>query len=89
MPAPPSLPPQLTVARERPSRLRPSAWPPRITPRRVNAGFERLPHRIGVCERAALVRGLEVPVFVVFGRPHPTATQAAEATAVLRALKLP
>jgi hypothetical protein len=80
---------QVTVAREHPARLHGSEWPPRITPRRVAAGFEGLPSRIGVFQHTALVRGVEVSVLVVFGRPRPTAQQAAEATAVLRALKLP
>lgn len=82
---------QVTVSLEhpRPGWIRPLAWPPRLTGRDVHAPFEGLPARIGVYQHEALVHGVEVGTIVFFGRPRPTARQAARAAAILRALKLP
>lgn len=82
---------QVTVAVEHPvpGWIPRNAWPPRIASRDVAAPFEGLPTRIGVYQQRTLVHGVEVGTMVFFGRPHPSPQQAAEARAVLRALKLP
>jgi hypothetical protein len=82
---------QVTVAVEHPvpGWLPHRAWPPSIAPRDVAAPFEGLPAQIGVYQHVALEHGVEVSAMVFFGRPRPTAQQAARAAALLARLKLP
>ena len=82
---------QVTVAVEHPvpGWVRLERWPPRVRSGEIVAPFEGLPARVGVYQHVALVHGIEVSAIVFFGRPHPTAKQAARARALLARLKLP
>lgn len=79
---------QLSYGRERPVRMPARAWPPRIRPSDVVAGFEGEPQgRYGDFQYSARTGTLERSVFVWFGRPHPTRRQLARANAELRAAR--
>lgn len=79
---------QLSYGRERPVRMPVRAWPPRIRPRDVVAGFEGEPQgRYGVFQYGGRTGTLERFVFVWFGRPRPTRRQLARANAELRAAR--
>ena len=60
-----------------------AAWPLRIRLREVSAGFEGVPARYGVVQRAALVGRREVFLWVWFGRALPSAAQVRRANAML------
>ncbi len=80
---------KITVALEHPIRVgHTCAWPPRITRRRVLAGFEGLPGRIGVYQCQTRVGVREVFVFIVFGRAVPTHRQLNRANAELQRARL-
>jgi hypothetical protein len=80
---------QITLAVEHPSRVgHTCAWPPRVSPRRVLAGFEGLPGRIGVYQCQTRVATREVFVFVVFGRAVPTQRQLNRVNAELQRARL-
>lgn len=80
---------QITVALEQPPRVRRTfAWPPRVSLRSVNAGFEGLPGRIGVYQGETRVGTREVFVFVAFGRGVPTNRQLNRANAELQRARL-
>jgi hypothetical protein len=80
---------QVSLARERPRRLAPHGWPPRIGAADVRAPFEGLGPRIGVYQLATVVDGFEVQVMVFFGRPAPTRAALAAVNAELRRARLP
>ncbi|HSC49890.1 MAG TPA: hypothetical protein VLD16_06455 [Gaiellaceae bacterium] len=63
-------------------------WPPRLRPSEAGS-LEGLPARIGVVRAAGRVHGFTTYLFVFFGRPRPTAAQAARAEAELAAVELP
>ena len=64
---------KITLAVEHPSRVgHTCAWPASVSSRRVSAGFEGLPGRIGVFQCQTRVGRREVFVFIVVGRAQPT-----------------
>lgn len=74
-----------TLAVEHPSRIgHTCAWPASVTSRRVSAGFQGLPRRIGVFQCQTGVGAREVFVFIVFGRAQPTRRQLDRANAELQ-----
>ena len=76
---------QVTVAIERPARLKPTlAWPPQIKRAEVNPGFEGLPVRIGVYQASSRIGERDVLIVVFFGRGKPTAHQLDRANPELR-----
>jgi hypothetical protein len=80
---------QATLGIERPLRIqRTFAWPPRISRRNVQAGFEGLPRRVGVYQSSTRVGAREVFVFIVFGRARPTDRQLKRTNAELRRARL-
>jgi hypothetical protein len=76
---------QITLAVEHPSRVgHTCAWPASVRSRRVSAGFEGLPRRIGVFQCETRVGTREVFVFIVFGRAEPTRRQLNRVNAELQ-----
>ena len=73
---------QVNVARERRPQAGP-AWPPHVTRRKVVAGFEGLPGRIGTFQAYSRIGKREVLLFIVFGRSRPTDRQLQRANAEL------
>jgi hypothetical protein len=63
------------------------AWPPRVTRRKVAAGFEGLPGRIGTFQAYTRIGKREASVFIVFGRSRPTDRQLQRANAELRRVR--
>jgi hypothetical protein len=83
---------QITLARVTsppPRWMRRIAWPPRVHPADVVAGFEGLPGRIGVYQSSVLVGRYQVAVWAFFGRGRPTPSQLRAANAELAAAHVP
>ncbi len=75
---------QVTVVRERPTRIPfRFSWPPTIRPSHIE-GLEGVPDHIGVYQRSTRIGAREVFAIAFFGRAPPTAGQIRRANAALR-----
>jgi hypothetical protein len=63
-------------------------WPPRITRKRI-VWLEGVPMRFGGFIATGRLRGLDVTVWIYFGRRQPTVRQMARAEHELRTARLP
>jgi hypothetical protein len=81
---------RIKLVAERPLTVRRTfVWPPRVTRRKLLAGFEGLPRRVSVYPATTLVGKREVFVFVIFGRALPSNHQLDRANAELRRARVP